>query len=211
MSFAIASKFRKAAEVSNSIPIDKFPLLLTRVAKKIHLRNVRLFSEEEEAQLCTLFGLTQESLTLVLSACCYVFEQSAFTGTGPEQLYALLLEAGFEEAHGKAIGRLWASECAEYVTKLKARSLGAPQLINTDYHLNLNVSANSLQRLQEPTALFELSVSDPSRSSGTANAPTGASETEAAVNKMGLEFSHSDLFSFFNDLERVQQQLDKLS
>jgi hypothetical protein len=209
MSFAIASKFRKAAEVSNTIPIEKFPLLLTRVAKKLHLRNVRLFTEEEETQLCSLFSLTEEDLNLVLSACCYVFEQAAFTGTGPEQLYAILLDAGFQEAHGKAIGRLWAVEGAEYVNKLKARSLGGPQLVNTDYHLNLNVSANSLQRLQEPTALFELSVSDPSRVSR--GSPAGTVEAEVPVNKLGLEFSHAELFEFFNDLERVQQQLDKLS
>ena len=209
MSFAIASKFRKAAEVSNTIPIEKFPLLLTRVAKKLHLKNVRLFTEEEETQLCALFSLTEESLNLVLSACCYVFEQAAFTGTGPEQLYTLLLDAGFQEAHGKAIGRLWSTEGAEYVNKLKGRSLGGPQLVNTDYHLNLNVSANSLQRLQEPTALFELSISDPARVS--TGSPAGTVEAEVPVNKLGLEFSHAELFAFFNDLERVQQQLDKLS
>ena len=209
MAFAIASKFRKAAEVSNLIPIDKFPLLLTRVAKRLHLRNVRLFSTEEEQQLCALFGLTEESLNLVLNACCYIFEQAAFTSTGPEPLYTLLLEAGFDATHAKAVGRLWSTECAEYVTKLKSRSLGAAQLVDTDYHLNLNVSANTLQRLQEPTAIFELSITDPMRPPKEAS--SGAAEAEAAVTKLGLEFSHADLYSFFGQLEQVQQQLDKLS
>jgi len=209
MAFAIASKFRKAAEVSNLIPINTFPMLLTRMAKKLHLRNVRLFSAEEEEQLCSKFGLTVENLNLVLNACCYIFEQAAFTSTGPEPLYNLLLEAGFDEAHGKAVGRLWSAECAEYVSKLKARSLGAAQLVDTDYHLNLNVSANTLQRLQEPTAIFELSITDPSRPATEASG--GQAEAEAAVTKLGLEFGHADLFAFFNELEQVQQQLDKLS
>lgn len=51
-SFKIASKFRKVAEVVNMcIPNEKLPLLLNRVIQKLHLRNVRLFSEEEEEQL----------------------------------------------------------------------------------------------------------------------------------------------------------------
>jgi len=103
---------------------------------------------------------------------------------------------------------LWSTECAEYVAKLKARSLGAAQLVDTDYHLNLNVSANTLQRLQEPTAIFELSITDPSQPASEAS---GSAEAEAAATKLGLEFGHADLFAFFNELERVQLQLDKLS
>jgi COMM domain containing 10 len=201
MAFAIGSKFRLAAEVCNGIPIDKFPQLLTRVTKKIHFKNERLFSEDEEVQLYTLFDLTSESLDLVLSACCYIFEQAAFTGSGPEPLFNLLLEAGFSDTHAKVIGRIWASEGAEYVQKLKSRPLGAPALIDTDYHLNLNMSANSLQRLQEPTAIFELSVSNPNKTKN------GVAETQ----KLGLEFGHDDLYGFFNQLERVQEQLDKLT
>ena len=208
MSFAIASKFRKAAEVSNLIPIDKFQLLLARIAKKLHLRNIRFFSAEEESQLCNLFGLTEINLDLVLNACSYIFEQAAFTGTGPEPLYALLLDAGFDEVHGKAVGRLWANECSDYVSKLKGRSLGAAQLVDTDYHLNLNISANTLQRLQEPTAIFELSITDPSKPTKEA---LGMNEAEAQVTKLGLEFDHAELYAFFNELELVQQQLDKLS
>ena len=63
------------------------------------------------------------------------------------------------------------------------------------------LSANSLQRLQEPTAIFELSVSNPNKTKN------GVAETQ----KLGLEFGHDDLYGFFNQLERVQEQLDKLT
>lgn len=75
MSFKIATKFRDAAVVINGIPVEKFPLLLNRVIQKLHIRNTRLFSEEEESQLKALFSLSDEDLKLVLDGCCYIFEQ----------------------------------------------------------------------------------------------------------------------------------------
>ena len=201
MSFSIGTKFRKAAGCANQIPLEKFPQLLIRVTKKLHLKNESLFSKEEEEQLCSLFDLSEEALDLVLSASCYIFEQAAFTGSGPEALYTILLDAGFDESHAKCIGRIWAAEGSDYVAKLKTRPLGSAALVDTDYHLNLNMSSNSLQRLQDPTALFELSISD-------SRAPT---DDTGITNKLGLEFGHEQLYSFFNDLERVQAQLDKLT
>mmetsp|Transcript_9959 Transcript_9959/g.15022 ORF Transcript_9959/g.15022 Transcript_9959/m.15022 type:complete len:199 (+) Transcript_9959:102-698(+) len=197
MSIKFASRFLQAAEILNEIPGEKFPLLLNRIFQKLHLKNEKLFSDAEEAQLMNLFSLTAENLTLVLNSCCYIFEQAAFQGVGPEPLYEQLLEAGIDEVHGKAIGRVWASERAEFVGKLKQRSLGASALVGTDHHLNLMIGESNLTKLQEPTALFEF----------TLTTPGGKQENE----KTAVEFSHSELFSFFQDLERVQQQLDSLS
>ena len=74
-SFKIASKFREAASQINNIPVEKFPLLLNRVIQKLHVRNARLFNDEEETQLKSLFSLTDQELKLVLDGCCYIFEQ----------------------------------------------------------------------------------------------------------------------------------------
>jgi hypothetical protein len=38
---------------------------------------------------------------MVLDCICYTFEQAAFTSTGPEALYEILLNAGFEDSHAK--------------------------------------------------------------------------------------------------------------
>ena len=115
-----------------------------------------------------------------------------------------MLEAGFDEPHGKALGRMWAAEAAAFVGKLKARPLGAPTLLDVDYHLNLMMGESSLTRLQEPTALFELTISNPNSASKDGGA-------KVASEKLAIEFSHPELFSLFTQLERVQAQLDGLS
>jgi hypothetical protein len=60
------------------------------------------------------------------------------------------------------IGRLWASDRTEFVNKLKQRTLGAAAMVGTDYHLNITVAENTLSKLQEPTALFDFTISNPS-------------------------------------------------
>lgn len=175
-----------------------------RVSDACLLQNAKLFKEEEEAQLKTLFSFTNEELSAVLDCCCYTFEQAAFTSTGPEPLYDILLSAGFSEAHGKVMGRTWASEAAEYISKLKDQTLGYRSLAHVDYHLNMVVGQSELTRQQEPAALFELSITNPAGA-----ADKGSSSQQ--VDKLRLEMSHSELYSFFNELERMQQQLDRLS
>ena len=166
--FKIATRFREAAQLFNEMPVGEIPALI---------------KEALSAPSSTSGILAQAS--------CYIFEQAAFTQTNPEALYAILLEAGFDEVHGKAIGRLWASEAPAYLAKLKQKTLGGPTLVETDYHLNLVMGESTLTRLQEPTALFEFCI-----------------DTDK---KVGVEFSHNELFSFFGDLERIQHQLDSLS
>ena len=168
--FKIASRFREAAQQFNEVPVDQVPALV------------------KEALLSTS---SSSSSSVLAQASCYIFEQAAFTQTNPEALYAILLEAGFDEAHGKAIGRLWAAEAPAYLAKLKQKTLGGPTLVETDYHLNLVMGESTLTRLQEPTALFEFCIDDDK--------------------KVGVEFSHDELSKFFGDLERIQHQLDALS
>jgi len=199
MSFKVASRFREAAAVINTLPTDKFPHLLTRVLGKLHLRNARLFTEEEEDKMKTLFALNDESLRMVLDCCCYIFEQAAFSATGPEPLYDILLSAGFDEAHGKVLGRMWAAEAADFIAKLKERTLGSNALLETAYHLNLVTSQSELNKLHEPTAIFEFSLSQ------------GVGEKEGVGEKQAVEFSHQELYQFFGDLEKIQHQLDSLA
>jgi hypothetical protein len=206
--FKFAKQFTIAAHVCNKISVEKFPLLLNRLISKLHMKGLKLFSDDEHQQLQKLFSLSSHELNLVLDGCCFIFEQAAFTSTGPEALYSVLLEAGFDEKHGKVIGKVWAEEAPIFVEKLKNRNLGAATLVDTDYHLNLTLGINDLTRLQEPSAIFEFSVTNPDME------PTQY-ESEKDVNrnieKISAEFDHGELYAFFENLEKIQAQLDALA
>lgn len=196
--------------INAKVPAERFAPFLTRIASSLGVASAppNPFSAEEQAQLASMFSATPAELELVMALSSYVFEQAAFTATAPEALYTLLLdEAGLDEAHAKALGRVWAQEAAGLVARLKQRTLGAPALVDVDYHLNLIMGESSLTRLQEPTALFEFTVA-----AATSAAPESAGGEKSSGNKkIGVEFSHPELYSFFSQLERIQSQLDNLS
>ena len=133
-------------------------------------------------EACVLFSLFASFMSC----------QAAFTSTGPEPLYNILIEAGFDEQHGKVrrnpahlsfypsilvsnfslscvssqvVGKLWAAEAAGFIGKLKDRSIHTSTLQSSDYRLNLLMATGGLSRLAEPTALFEFNILDSSSSS----------------------------------------------
>ncbi len=206
--FKFAKQFEDVAKVCNLIEVGKFPLLLSKLLSKLHVKNLKVFQEEEREQLRTIFRLGVQELDLVLNGCCFIFEQAAFTSTGPEPLVNVLQDAGFDEDHAKVVGKIWAEGAPSFVEKLKNRNLGAPTLVDTDYHLNLTLGVHDLSRTQEPTAIFELSVTDPSKDSTLTSAHK---DVEGGVEKVSLEFGHQELYEFFDQLESVQRQLDRLN
>jgi hypothetical protein len=92
-------------------------------------------------------------------------------------------------------------------------------LTHTDYHLNMVLGQSGLTRQQEPSALFEFTIregesnannnSSDDCSGGDGEGVTGAMGS-AGGEKLLVEFSHEELFAFFGQLERMQQQLDAL-
>ena len=138
--------------------------------------------------------------------------EAAFTSTGPEALYTILLDAGFSDTHAKTLGRIWAKEAGDYVSKLKSQNLGYTRLVDTNYHLNLTMGQSTSSKLQEPKALFELTLRDESKKNSSSDVnETSGDGGVAATEKMCIEFNHGELYTFFDQLEQVQSQLDGLS
>ena len=141
---------------------------------------------------------------------------AAFTSTGPEALYTILLDAGFSEAHAKVMGRLWAAEAGDYVAKLKSSGIGYTTLVDTNFHLNITMGQSTSSKLQEPKALFELTLNNGDKKRiSNAESGSGSDNNDKGIGaeneKMCIEFNHEELYSFFDQLEQVQSQLDSLS
>eukprot|EP01035_Chromulina_nebulosa_P020142 gene20142-26151_t len=149
-----------------------------------------------------LFEFNDETLKLVLDSLCYIFEQAAFSSTGPEPLYEILQDGGFDEPHSKVVGKIWSTEAPGFISKLKKRSLGNKTLLNTDYQLNIKLSDSNNAKLQDGSAVLQFKLGKPDDSLTISN-----NEEEIVT----MEFNHSELFTFFTQLDKIQKQLDSLS
>ena len=94
MNLAVTTKFKSAVEKINQIDTGKFPLVLTRIIQKLHLKEDSIFDGKEEAQLCKMLGMSEADLDTVISACSYIFEQAAYDQVAVGALEENLLTVG---------------------------------------------------------------------------------------------------------------------
>jgi COMM domain containing 10 len=204
--FTITPKFTAALELINTIPGNKFPLLLTRIIEQLHVPDAATFSPEEEERLQSMLKLSAGQLHSVLTACAFMFEQAAYQSADGASLNAHLVDAGMEQEQATATVGVWNEHAKALLAHLRNKTLGGPQVLaGSSYRLDLQMGMDGLTKLTEPTTVFEMALT-------SADAPAGAgAAADAGAEKFAVEFSHDELYAFFLKLERVQEQLDTLS
>ena len=84
---------------------------------------------------------------------------------------------------------------------LAVPSQGGPtSLVNSQWRLHLMMGEGRLSQMKDPSAIFEFALARP-------DVPAEQQQEE----KVDAEFSHDELYSFFLDLEKMQEQIDALS
>mmetsp|Transcript_36352 Transcript_36352/g.82924 ORF Transcript_36352/g.82924 Transcript_36352/m.82924 type:complete len:213 (+) Transcript_36352:1-639(+) len=203
--FPLTKRFREAAAVINDLEVKRFPLVLTRIIKKLDIKGDAIFSEDEEEQLQALLQLTPSELHTLVEACSFVFERSAYHQLSCEELRAQLEKADIVDDKCQAFQAVWEAEAPEMVRKLNQRPLGAVEELETlDWRLHVQMSRSSLGRLDAPTALLQLGLRDVTKDNGDHVGGPPSSTVQ-------MEFSHQDMLGFLHQLDRIQGQLDNLS
>mmetsp|Transcript_18131 Transcript_18131/g.36921 ORF Transcript_18131/g.36921 Transcript_18131/m.36921 type:complete len:204 (+) Transcript_18131:107-718(+) len=160
--FASTKRFAAAVALINDTPNDRFPHLLSRVLGQLHAKAERVFSAEEEAALCELFGFSDEQLELLLSSCSFIFEQAAYLATAPVKLGDELLKAGVQEEPATAFGEVWQEEGAKLVERLRERAVLAPtRLSGVDWQLCIGTASSDGLTAQQPHAILQLELNTP--------------------------------------------------
>ncbi|XP_046574221.1 COMM domain-containing protein 10-like [Haliotis rubra] len=194
--FTATASIKKAVGIINDLASSKFPLLLNRILQKLHLKDERTFSEEEEEKLQSTFELSAPDLELVLETLEFILQQAAYHTAKPAVLTSQLQQLEIDDDKVQAIVEKWTSCAKETVQKLRERTLVPKQLEAVNWRLNLQMAQSNKTKLKSPNALFELKVGD---------------EATEEKEKIRIEFSHDELYKFYSQLEVIQKQLDGLS
>ncbi|KAK3799074.1 hypothetical protein RRG08_051355 [Elysia crispata] len=194
--FTASASIKKAVMLINDMDVNRFPLLLSRILQKLHLKEERTFSEEEEEKLQTAFGFSSNDLDLVLETLEFILQQAAYHTAKPAVLGEQLKQLEMNDDKVEKIVEAWTNGARNLVQKLKERTVHPNQLEEVKWRLNLQMAQASQSKVKRPNALFQLSVRDDS---------SGKKEN------IRLEFTHEELYEFYNQLETIQKQLDSLS
>jgi len=150
-----------------------------------------------------MFHLSPVDLNSVLSALSFIFEQSAYYGITPQVLALQIEKAGISTQKLGAFEQLWREEAVSLINKLRSKTVAPLELDTIAWRLHLQIGQSSLSRLKEPSAIFDLGLHS-----------TSQLEAETSNGKklehLCMEFSHEELYEFFQKLEVIQEQLDNV-
>ncbi|XP_065836566.1 COMM domain-containing protein 10-like [Oscarella lobularis] len=195
--FTETPSLKRAVDLINELDDAKFPSLIARIVQKLHLRDEKAFSDEEEAKLQAVLGLEAKDLELILETAAFFLEQAAYYSSKPTILNQQLQKIHLSDTKAAAIVKAWSTTAKDVLDRLKQKSFYPKQLDDVNWRLNLQMGQSTKSKTKIPNALFEFDV----KSDGEGQ----------DVERVRTEFTHEELFSFYKQLETVQDQLDSLS
>ncbi|CAG5118624.1 unnamed protein product [Candidula unifasciata] len=194
--FAASASLKKAVALINELDINRFPLLLSKILQKLHVQEERTFSEEEEEKLQSAFSMSSSDLELVLQTLEFILQQAAYHTAKPAVLGDQLRQLDLHEDKVNKIVEAWTAGARDLVQKLRERTVHPNQLEDVQWRLNLQVAQSTQTKMKLTNAFFQF---------GVRNEDTKKKEN------IRLEFTHEELYKFYNQLETIQKQLDSLS
>ncbi|KAH9492958.1 COMM domain-containing protein 10 [Bulinus truncatus] len=186
--FTASSSIKKAVTLINELDVNKFPLLLSRIIQKLHVKEERTFSEEEEEKLQNAFDISASDLELILQTLEFILQQAAYHTAKPATLGEQLKDLQLDDNKVSIIVEAWAEGARDLVQKLRERTVHPQQLEDINWRINLQMAHTSQSKMKLPNALFQL---------GIRNDTTGLKEN------IRLEFTHEELYEFYNQLESL--------
>lgn len=191
-------QIKKAVQVINEIDSEKFPLLLERIALKIHSDTETSFKQEEIEKLEKGLSLSNENVLLVIEILEFIFLQSTYEVIKPQILAANLAKINLKNEKLEVIVNAWKEHGKEIIEKIRQnKAIFSRRLMNVKWRLNIQMANNLKSKQKIPNALFEFNIS------GSSSQPDN--ET------VQVEFNKEELYDFFLKLETIQKQIDSLS
>ncbi|CAH1797151.1 unnamed protein product [Owenia fusiformis] len=195
--FTITPSIKKAVVCINELPESKFPLVLSRIIQKLHLKDERPFTEDEEEKLQKTLELQEADLELVIHTCEFFLHQAAYHSAKPQVLRQQLQQLQLDDNKVDAIVNTWTGDARNVVEKLRSRTLSAKKLEDVNWRLNLQMGQRDKSKSRQPNAMLELGINN--------------DNDEKDKEKIRLEFTHDQLYAFYNQLQTIQNQIDGLS
>mmetsp|Transcript_8375 Transcript_8375/g.12738 ORF Transcript_8375/g.12738 Transcript_8375/m.12738 type:complete len:210 (+) Transcript_8375:1264-1893(+) len=201
--FAKTARWQASIKLLNGVDIKRMPALLIRVAKNFYRHN-EIFSTAEQGQLQKVLNLSEDQLSVVIDACSYIFEQAAYVQATPTALKGHLEACQMAPTHIKGFLTVWQQQRSTVLQALRCKSVVPKQVSAINWQLHLQLAQSSLSKVKTPSAVFEFQLTN-------SDAQQTTDSTDGGDEKLHIEFSHAQLFEFYQKLEQIQQQLDALS
>jgi hypothetical protein len=190
-------QIKKSIELINSIDHEKFQLLLTRVASKIH-SNFESFKQEEIEKLKTSLALNEESIFQIIDILEFILLQAAYHIIKPHSLLNQLLKIKVNNDKSDLIVEIWKINGKDIIDKIRnSKTISFNKFKNINWRLNLQMATNLKSKQKIPNAMFSFEIQNSS-----------AKNDDKSIL---VEFDREGLYDLLNNLEIIQKQIDALN
>uniref|UniRef100_A0A8C4QP92 COMM domain containing 10 n=1 Tax=Eptatretus burgeri TaxID=7764 RepID=A0A8C4QP92_EPTBU len=176
-------RIKEAVGIANGVDEGKFPRILSRILQKLHLKDERPFSVEEEQKLQIALDLDSSHLSLLLETLAFLFEQAVFHGPKMPALEQQLLDLGLASPQIAAFLQAWVGGGRTATEALRRRALAPHSLQSVGWTLGLGLAQSCQARQQIPTAMLEMGI---------------RSNDSQSMEKLLMEFNHKELYELYN-------------
>uniref|UniRef100_A0AAV2MQZ9 COMM domain-containing protein n=1 Tax=Knipowitschia caucasica TaxID=637954 RepID=A0AAV2MQZ9_KNICA len=149
---------KEAVRFINTIDVNKFSRLISRIIQRLHLKGERTFSEEEEQKLQSALCFDKQALSLVLETSAFILEQAVYHNVKPASLQQQLESVHLDQDKAEVFAQTWASAGPELVEKLKHNIFAPKKLENVGWQLNLLMAQSSQSKMKSPSAVLQLGL-----------------------------------------------------
>lgn len=190
-------QFLDAVALINETEASRYAAILTRLIKQLHSKGGSAFTDAEKEQLATVLAINSEKLDTLLEASSFCLEQFVYNVARVEKVASALAESGFSDEHAQAIRDVWASEAEALLVRVRNQEFGPKILDSISWDVSVQSSEDAQGRMANPTVVMELGIQ--------------SVDNPSSVNHIAVESTHEDLRGLFDNLERIQEQLDAIS
>ncbi|XP_026750018.1 uncharacterized protein LOC113510710 [Galleria mellonella] len=180
----------KGINIINKFEEIKFEQFLRRIVAKFKLQDTEIFTEDERQKLEKIFNVNEENLFLAIKSILYIYKKMLKYIFMPINLKTNLTSIGLSNEKADIIVKVWSSDTRTTLTNLGSESIDCNEdAINFSWKLNVELSSGYRKKCKVPKSYISLSGIK--------------TDTE-------IEFTHSELYSMFLQLESIQNELDNL-
>lgn len=190
----VTPRLEQGLRISNKIDSSKFRLLVNRICQTLRSDvSTKVFSEEEEEKLLVSLDLNRDDLTLLLDGIVLIYKQAACNIVKPSAMEAVLKDT-FQIAEDKVqiFLNAWITYGKGIIDNLRQKSIFPVQVKDIDWCLNIQSASSTVKKDVRPVALLELGLIGEKNS------------------KLTVEFDKKELTGLYENLEKIQVQLDAL-
>ncbi|KAF3423119.1 hypothetical protein E2986_02290 [Frieseomelitta varia] len=188
----VTPRLERGLKITNQVDNSKFRLLINRICQTLQLSvNTRIFSEEEEEKLLVSLDVNKDDLVCLLDTIILIYKQATCNIIKPQLMESTLKDTfKINDEKVQIFLNAWITYGKGIIDHFRQISIFPVQVKDIDWCLNIQAASSSIKKDVRPMSLLQLNL-------------TGEEES-----KLTVEFDKKELIDLYNNLEKIQSQLD---